>query len=59
LNVGLCARRKGHAADRSGRDVARHRRGKTPDDILATLPDIEEGVAAIGTTLADRRIIIL
>lgn len=31
--------------------------GKTPDEILAALPDVEEGVAAITKTLAERRII--
>jgi len=30
--------------------------GKTPDEILAALPDVEEGVAAITKTLAERRI---
>ena len=33
--------------------------GRTPDDILATLGDIEEGVAAIDAALADRRVMLL
>jgi hypothetical protein len=33
--------------------------GKKPDEILAALADIEEGVAAITQTLAERRIMTL
>jgi hypothetical protein len=33
--------------------------GKKPDEILATLPDIEEGVAAITQTLAERRLMTI
>jgi hypothetical protein len=33
--------------------------GKNPGEILAILPDIEEGVAAITRTLADRRVMII
>ncbi len=33
--------------------------GRTPDDILAITAQVEEGVAAIGKTLADRRIMLL
>ena len=33
--------------------------GKKPDEIVAMLPDIEEGVAAISETLAGRRMMTI